>query len=375
MRADESTDCARILMRSFDRDTSRELSRSPDSDVWVVREADRVRGLAVVRDRRVGFGRRFVRTACVSSVCVDPEHRSSGLGRALVDSVLDAARKRGSSLVLLIPLDEGVYARHGFVRGGSRFGCEFELPRSNARGDFDAVRTFEPRDVDGWLELVEQTARERTALVIATSSDRARRARSPRHAYVLERGGALVASITLSQRLVAGRTTLFVHELFAQDSHAAASTWAFVARFSSQVRRVRWRAGPDDPLARFAHSASALFEVRGSWMARVVDPRRALTERGFAPGIQANFVIQVRDEVDPRSERPFTLELRDGSGEVREGGTPTVRCGAATLTSLFVGARTARALSSEGLLVASSDDIARLDAAFSVPPSALQSLP
>lgn len=375
MRSDETRACARILRRSFERASTRALSCSRESEVAVLREDGDPLGLVVVRDRRAGFGGRFVRATCLSSLCIETRARSRGLGSTLLGNVLVAAHARGIGVAVLIPRVEALYLRHGFARGGLRFAAAFELAGGRAANGTERVREFERSDEAAWLELAEGHARDGTSIVVPTPADRARRARAPRRAYVLERGGRVVGSITLSQRLEQGRMTLYVHELLALDALAAQRAWAFVTSLSPAARRVRWRAAPTDPFSRVPQAAHAAFEVRGSWMLRVVDARAALASRGFARGLHAEFELALRDPLIPANEGRFVLSIQDGGASIREGGGGLVQCDIASLASLFASARSATALAAEGQLSADAATLRALDAAFVLGRCSLQSLP
>lgn len=375
MRDDESAACGRILAASFGRDGAHELSRGPESDVCVIREAGSVRGLVSVRDRRAGFGGCLVRAACLSSLCIDAAERARGLGTQLLASTLRAAFARGIGAAILIRHGQELYTRLGFSRAGQRFACAFDVLRGPAPRVPEVVRGFTRHDEHAWLELAESAARERTGCVVPTVRDRARRSKSPRQAYVVERDGVVVATITVSQRLEDRRMTLYVHELFALDRAACDAAWAFVTSFSAQVRHVRWRASPNDSLADFAHAAGARFEQRGVWMLRLLDARRFLVERGYASGGSFELAFALADPLLAGNERPFTLVVEAGRGRVHEGGRGALTLEIATAASLFSGASSASRLSAAGRLSASTTELERLDAAFALPPAMLQSLP
>lgn len=78
------------------------------SQFWVAESGGNVVGVAGVE--LYGDG------ALLRSVAVDPAWRSSGLGRALVERALDAARQSGArDVFLLTTTAEGYFPRLGFV--------------------------------------------------------------------------------------------------------------------------------------------------------------------------------------------------------------------------------------------------------------------
>jgi ribosomal protein S18 acetylase RimI-like enzyme len=84
----------------------------------------------------VGLGE-FTGTAALTSLWVDPRFRGRGVGTALIDAVVDWARHRDLSQVLLWVTEgnqhaEALYLRNGFVRTGGEIHeplREFEMSR------------------------------------------------------------------------------------------------------------------------------------------------------------------------------------------------------------------------------------------------------
>ncbi len=84
----------------------------------------------------VGDGE-FTGSAALTSLWVDPRFRGRGLGSALIDAVVDWARERGLSQILLWVTDgnqhaETLYLRNGFVRTGGEIDeplREFEMSK------------------------------------------------------------------------------------------------------------------------------------------------------------------------------------------------------------------------------------------------------
>ncbi len=76
-------------------------------------------------------------SAALTSLWVDPRFRGRGLGSALIEAVVDWARERGLSQVLLWVTEgnrhaETLYLRNGFVRTGGEIEAplrEFEMSK------------------------------------------------------------------------------------------------------------------------------------------------------------------------------------------------------------------------------------------------------
>jgi GNAT superfamily N-acetyltransferase len=100
---------------------------SGDAELFVAEEADAVVGICSVYDDidSVRFGRR----AWVEDLAVDPEHRSRGIGKALLDAAKEWAREHGATH---LELDSGearrdahrFYEREGATNRSISFGWD-----------------------------------------------------------------------------------------------------------------------------------------------------------------------------------------------------------------------------------------------------------
>ena len=118
-----------------------EAEASASEDSWRQRLTGWTRFAAEVDSQVVGTvgvgDGEFTGSAALTSLWVDPRFRGRGLGSALIDAVVDWARERGLSQILLWVTDgnqhaETLYLRNGFVRTGGEIDeplGEFEMSK------------------------------------------------------------------------------------------------------------------------------------------------------------------------------------------------------------------------------------------------------
>jgi predicted acetyltransferase len=80
------------------------------------------------------------------------------------------------------------------------------------------------------------------------------------------------------------------------------------------------------------------------WMVRILDVARALTERGYLPGVHGEVHLDVGDELFPENAGRYVLIVADGRGMVQRGGNGSVRLNVRSLAALYTGFATAHGL-------------------------------
>ena len=68
------------------------LIESPSAELWVVKDNERVVGMTTLNFLHRAMGS----VGCVDDVVIDEEYRGQGLGKKLMEKVIEAARKRGA---------------------------------------------------------------------------------------------------------------------------------------------------------------------------------------------------------------------------------------------------------------------------------------
>ena len=324
------------------------------------------------------FGKRSVPMAGVHSVSVAPERRGQGLAREVMTPLLHAMRERGEVISSLFPAATRLYRGLGWEIGGSylwrgiapRSLQRLERPahvglRPGSAGDLELLRPCYARFAapqNGQVDRPEIWWRRLVAFW------------DERSVFIAEGPGGELEGYLVYRQLdgewsaLGGPFRIAVYELAAVTRDASLALWRLLGSWATQVSQIVYRGPAEDPLLLLLpeQELSVLAEIR--WMTRVIDAPGAVAARGFAPGIEVEVPLTLRDPVLPDNQGRFRLRVRDGRGELEPGGRggPALTIGA--FSSLYTGWASAEMLRRAGMLEGGSDaQRAALDAAFAGP--------
>ena len=102
-------------------------------------------------------------------------------------------------------------------------------------------------------------------------------------------------------------------------------------------------------------------------MLRVVDLPKAITARGFAPGVEGSVEIEVEDDLLPANAGRWTIRVAGGRGRCVRGGRGRVKADARGLAPIYTGRESPFALRAAGRVDGPDGELARLGALFAGP--------
>ena len=102
-------------------------------------------------------------------------------------------------------------------------------------------------------------------------------------------------------------------------------------------------------------------------MIRVVDARKALTLRGYPPGVTATVELELEDDLVAANCGRLVLEVAEGRATVRDGGAGSVRASIRGLATMLTGFTSPRAAALAGLAEGPDAALDALGAAFAGP--------
>jgi predicted acetyltransferase len=324
------------------------------------------------------FGKRSVPMAGLHSLAVVPERRGQGLARDVMTPLLHAMRERGEVISCLFPATTRLYRRLGWEMGGSYL-WRGVAPRSLQRLERPAHGRLRPGGAAD-LELL-RSCYEKFAAPQNGQLDRPEiwwlrlvALWNERSVFVAEGQGGAVEGYLVYRQLdgessaLGGPFRIEVYELAAVTRDASLALWRLLGSWASQVTQIVYRGPAEDPLLLLLpeQELSVLAEIR--WMTRVVDAQGAVAARGFAPGVDVEVPLELRDPVFEGNQGCFVLRVCDGRGQLEPGGRggPVLPIGA--FSSLYTGWAPAEMLRRAGGLEGGSDaQRAALDTAFAGP--------
>ncbi|HEX7248252.1 MAG TPA: GNAT family N-acetyltransferase [Actinomycetota bacterium] len=295
------------------------------------------------------FGGRSLACSAIWGVTTLPEHRGSGLGSGVTESVLRAGRDRGAVVSALFPAVLAPYRSLGFEMAGTFTkhrvaidaiprqpeGLPMPEPYESAR-DLADVRVAYRGFVSGHTGPVEPTADAHWAERIMHRSDD-----ETRRAVVVREHGELTGFLVTGRDPDPGRLDvefgLWTEAFVASTESALRSLLAYVRRFGGIGRWFQWTGPPNDAIALLMPDQSTAIDMHYRWMLRLLDVPAAFEGRGW-PAIDAEAVFAVDDALFPDNAGPWLLRVEKGRATVTryDGEHPTV-LPIGALSSMFTG--------------------------------------
>ena len=356
------------------KDVPKWIRRAGPANFRVVRDGREVGGGLALYPSGHFFGGRSVPAIGVAAVGILPHHRARGLGSFLMRESLQETARRGIPISTLYPATMPVYRRAGYERAGSWVFHSIPVERLDAREREPEVRPERPGDRRAIRALYGSFVRgasgpiDRTEFfwrrALSLDEKDARR-------WVVERGGRIEGYFVVEQEK-RNHYPGPAYDLWMQD-HAFATPAAgrrilsFLAAYRSMAGDLRWGGAPADPILGLVDDAVPETRRHTRWMLRVVDLPRAISARGFAPGVEGRVEIEVEDEVLPANAGRWTLRVQGGRGRCERGGRGRVKVDARGLAPIYTGFENPLALQAQGRVDGSDADLALLGALFAGP--------
>jgi predicted acetyltransferase len=332
------------------------------------------------------FGGRAVPMGGLASVAVVPDRRGEGLAKQVCTAALHAMRGRREVISSLYPATTGIYRALGWELGGSYVWSKLapaalrSLPAPERRAlrpasldELPALRACYARVAagtpgflargDAWWERLASFWRAYSVYVAASGAGGID-------------GYLVYAQADGEYSGLGGPFRIVVRELIAAERDAGLALWSLLGRWSSQVTDLILVGPVEDSLLLLSpeQAVQPLAQIR--WMTRIVDAAGAVAARGFAPNLELELPLALRDGVLAENDGRWVLRVAKGQGELVRGahgaaGAPALSIGG--FASLYTGFASCARLARSGLLRDGSDaQRAALDAAFAGPaPSCL----
>lgn len=305
----------------------------------------------------------------VAGVGVAPHARGRGVAQAMMVDALGWLRAEGVPVAGLYPASLHVYRSVGYEQAGER--VRYEVPLAALAGfrfevDVTPVDPTTPTD-PGVLQAFQ--ARYRPAHGHLTR-DEALWARlcqpytGRRFAWLIGDDGYVI----LHHHPAEGPPfDLEVVDLAAPSPATARTLMALFGGHRSLGRKVRWYAGPADPLLTLVPEPVWSVVEHQRWMLRIVDARAALVARGWPVDAAGELHLQIEDDLLSGHAGPLVLSVAGGRAEVHAGGRGALRVHPRGLGPLYSGYFSATTLAGLGLLEGPPEALVLADRLFAAP--------
>lgn len=321
------------------------------------------------------FGGRVVPSMGITAVGVAPEYRGAGVGSRMLKLMLEEMYRDGWALSSLYPATVEYYRRVGYERAGYHIRYELAVDAIDTGDRELGLVPVDEGDLDTMKALYERRARMSAGVLERPDLLWTRRPVTPEqreHRYIVVRDSEPEGYVVFRQG--SRSEPLRVLDVCVLTPQAARRVLALFAAFRSMVETVAWNGPPLDPLLYGLQEpvvGTARMRVERplsiDWMLRIVDVRKALEERGYPPGLEAELHFELEDDMLPANAGRIVLAVANGRGNVREGGEGRMRMHVRDLAAVYTGFATPFEQAVLGDVSGPADDMALAGAVFGGP--------
>jgi predicted acetyltransferase len=316
------------------------------SEGFVITEGGVVRGGLRVNRVAQLFGGRAVSSAIVTAVKIAPEARGKGLAATLLREVIQALAGEGRALSTLFPSSPGLYRRVGYETAGAtlRYRARPEwlvLPRGESLETWPADRRRE------MVECYGRFARRQAGLVDRDDGWWSERVFDPfldrqPWTFGLERAGRLAGYLVCFDEPDPRAELPFASQRHCidfiwEDGAAAAALLGFLGGQGPLVSAVTWPGPAHDPIGAIVAGAPLVATEFHPWMARLLDARSALGQRGYPETLAGSVTFRLTDDLLPANRAVLQVELAAGRAAVTPADRADLEIDIRGLAALFTG--------------------------------------
>jgi predicted acetyltransferase len=366
---DERARLERILVESFGADGmpwATWMARLGHENLRVVVEDGAIRGgLGAYRFGQHWGGARIPLVG-LAGVGVAPDARGRGVARTLLTETLREARAEGLPLAALYASSVSVYRSVGFEQAGTTLKLAAPIA-TLPRGD----HALECAPFDPATE-IPRALYDARALGWNGHLDRSeaiwQRIAGPyqgvARGYRFGPAEAPEGYVVYTHEPVAGLAfAISIRDLVLATPAAARRCVALLSDLRSLATELRWLGCASDPLISLLPEHTARVTEAHRWMLRVLDPARALAERGYQ--VDGEVALRVRDPLF--GDTTLALAVRDGRPDVREIPNAALTVDVRALAALYTGFAHPATLSLMGLVEGPAGELDALARLFAGP--------
>jgi predicted acetyltransferase len=319
------------------------------------------------------FGGRRVSMTGIAAVAVASHARGRGVATELMRRALGELAEQEVAVSTLYPATYGLYQRVGYARAGGHFRITVpvraigvrarELDMQPLSSSLENQRllaemyTTYARHRDGWLD--------RSPYIWHRLHTGPGQGEAQCH-MVLDAGSPAGYILCRQEPTTAqhGNFDLWIEDMIALTEPACRRLLGFLSEHQTVAANAVWHGALDDSFVQLLPERGAEIALADPWMLRIVDVKRALSERGYPSQVSTRLELRIVDDLLPRNHGRFVLELSAGQAQVRAGGRGNIELPIASLASLFTGFTSPRQLAALDRISATARSLDRLDSVF-----------
>jgi predicted acetyltransferase len=314
------------------------------------------------------FGGVKVPAAGVTVVGAAPEFRGKGMTSWLMRRMHEEAREKGYPIAVLFPATLTFYRSVGYERAGAWNEYEIELDRIGVKDRGLDVWPIPKGEYEEVHRLYDLRAARTNGML-----DRLpllwKRAHEPKdkiaYRYLIGRNGEAEGYVSFMQGGQFEPLKITDHCLLTHEANQR--LLGLLSDHRSLATKATWFGGPNDPLLYLLPEQKVKPTGRLDWVVRITDVPKALEARGYPAGLSTRIELEILDDQLTWNQGRFTLEISDGRGTMREGGSGALRMDVRTLAPLYTSYYTPQELQVMGRLEGDEQSMAAAQLAFSGP--------
>ena len=345
----------------------------------VLREADgSVSASLIVIPMGQYFGGRSVEMEGIAGVAVPPEGRGKGAGLRLMRAQVRDAAARGVPVSCLFASTQALYRQVGYEQAGVLFQTTLPLRTVGVRERGMVVRELTDADQPAIAACYARYAARYDGMLDRgeyvwgrTRSNRGEVRRG--FGFFGEGGGgeALEAYLFFAQRRKdsTGRHDVAVSDLAFVTARGGRRLLGFLSDLATVGDDATFDGAAVHPLMGLMPQQYFSSRFVDVWMLRLNLVKASLEARGYAPGVRAEFVVEVEDGLIEGNSGAWRVRVGDGRAVVERqsggvGGVPVVRCDVRGLAAVYAGYCSATSAAGLGWMDGEAGALAVVDGVF-----------
>ncbi|WP_414578194.1 enhanced intracellular survival protein Eis [Anabaena sp. CCY 9402-a] len=305
----------------------------------VIYRDQQVAGGLVIYSMGQWWGGGRVPMAGLAAVGIAPEYRGDGAAIALLQNALQEIHAQDIPISVLYPATQRLYRKAGYEQAGSYCTWEISTQSIQIREQSLPVQPVDPKDDDLFHSLHQQQGKlthgylDRHPAIwqglIHTE------AQETLYTYLIGDKDQPQGYIIFTQERTKDASIVRVKDWVMLSPDAARTFWSFLANHRSQIDKVRWKSSITDALTLLLPEQTAKICQSDRWMLRIVDVCKALSARGYPPGVEAELHLDIQDNLLTSNQGKFILSVANGRGEVTKGGKGELKLDIQGLAPLY----------------------------------------
>ena len=329
------------------------VERMGIENLRIIRQEKEIAGGLVIIPMGQWWGCESVAMTGIAGVGIAPEYRGSGAAVSLMQQTIKELYANDVAISVLYPATQRLYRKVGYEQGGSFCSREISagdiqirehpLPITSIPLDseiFYQLYAKQAKDINGYLNR-NQTIWHR---IMKPSG------KDVFYAYLIGSEKEPQGYMIFSQHSIENDNILRVSDWVILSNAAAQSFWSFLSNHRSQIDKIRWRSSQIDYLSLLLPEQTAKTRHLQRWMLRLINLKKALSTRGYPPGIQTELHLEVTDDLIAENNGNFILSIANGRGNVAKGGKGELKLDIRGLAPLYAGLFTPQQLQLMGKL-------------------------